>query len=149
MESRDTSDGAQPTPVPPPQIKWAGLSVCVQGLVGIGFAVVLAVRAANASMGLGNTLGEAAYFLLLGGALTAVGACLIVGKRWARTPAIVAQLLLLPVVYSLLGPSKQLAWGIVTGALVISTLLLLISERSRAWSVALHDQHRLPGSSGG
>ncbi|GEL20761.1 hypothetical protein [Pseudonocardia asaccharolytica] len=149
MTSGDTSEGTQAAPVPPPQIKWAGLSVCAQGLVGIGFAVMLALRASSASMGLGSVLGEAAYFLLLGAALTAVGGSLIAGKRWARTPAIVAQLLLLPVVYSLLGPSKQLVWGIITGALVISTFLLLISERSRAWSVMMHDRHRPPGSSGG
>jgi hypothetical protein len=65
------------------------------------------------------------------------GTGLLRGKRWARTPAIVAQLLLLPVVYSLIGPSQQLVLGILAGLVVIGTFLLLISEPSRTWSMDL------------
>jgi hypothetical protein len=61
----------------------------------------------------------------------------VTGRRWARTPAIVTQLLLLPVVYSLIGPSRQLVLGIVAGAFVVTTFMLLISERSREWSMGL------------
>ena len=70
-------------------------------------------------------------------ALLAVGVGLLVGRRWARTPAIVTQLLLLPVVYSLVGESRQLVLGIITGVYVAATFLLLISERSRGWSMGL------------
>jgi hypothetical protein len=59
---------------------------------------------------------------------------LAAGRRWARTPAIVLQLLLLPVVYTLLGPNHQLFFGLLSGAVVITALLLLITERSRRWS---------------
>ena len=45
------------------------------------------------------------------------------------------QLLLLPVVYSLIGPSGQLLLGLLTGAVVFAAFMLLISERSRAWSM--------------
>ena len=62
-------------------------------------------------------------------------AILVTGRRWARTPAIVTQLLLLPVVYSLIGPSRQLLLGLLTGAVVFTAFMLLISERSRAWSM--------------
>ena len=69
------------------------------------------------------------------------------GRRWARTPAIVTQLLLLPVVYSLIGPSRQLLLGLLTGVVVFAAFMLLISERSRAWSMGL-DLPRRRGESG-
>ena len=81
-------------------------------------------------------LGEVGYFVLIGLALSFVGAALSTGRRGARTPAIVTQLLLLPVVYSLIGPSRQLVLGVAAGIYVVATFLLLISERSREWASA-------------
>jgi hypothetical protein len=81
-------------------------------------------------------LGEVGYFAVIGIALAFIGAALATGRRGARTPAIVTQLLLLPVVYSLIGPSRQVVLGIVAGLYVVATFLLLISERSRAWATA-------------
>ncbi len=122
---------------PPPPVRAAGALVAVQGLIATGFAVALVIRASAAELPVGFVLGEAGYYALIGVALIAVGAGLVMGRRWARTPAIVTQLLLLPVVYSLIGPSKQLVLGIVTGVYVVTTFLLLISERSREWSMGL------------
>jgi hypothetical protein len=121
---------------PPPQVRLAGVLVGLQGLLGLGFAVALAVRAFAAPQP-GDVLGQAGYFLVVGAALVAVGVGLLAGRRWARTPAIVTQLLLLPVVYTLLGPSRQLVLGIVAGVVVAGTFLLLISEASRTWSMGL------------
>jgi hypothetical protein len=126
---------------PPHQVRIAGALVGLQGLLGLGFAVGLAVRAFAAARP-GDVVGEAAYFLIIGAALVAVGVGLVGGRRWARTPAIVTQLLLLPVVYTLLGPSRQLVLGIVAGVFVAGTFLLLISEPARAWSMGLD----LPGT---
>ncbi|WP_250557196.1 hypothetical protein [Pseudonocardia lacus] len=120
---------------PPWQIRVAGVTVGGEGLLGIGFAVALAIRSTSSPAGVGAVLGEAGYFTLIGAALVFVGFGLVTGRRWARTPAIVTQLLLLPVVYSLIGPSRQLAMGIVTGVVVAATFMLLISERSREWSM--------------
>lgn len=122
---------------PPPQVRLAGVLVAAQGALALVFAVVLALRAASADLPVDFVLGESAYFAVIGLALGAVGVGLVVGRRWARTPAIVTQLLLLPVVYSLIGPSRQLVLGIVTGVFVVVTFLLLISERSRGWSMGL------------
>ena len=121
---------------PPPQVRLAGALVGVQGLVALGFAVTLVVGAFGAERA-GDLLGQAAYFVIIGVALVAVGGGLFAGKRWARTPAIVTQLLLLPVVYTLLGPSRQLVAGLVAGVYVAGTFMLLISERSRVWSMGL------------
>jgi hypothetical protein len=41
------------------------------------------------------------------------------------------------VVYSLIGPSRQLVLGIVCGVVVFVAFMLLISERSREWSMGL------------
>ncbi|WP_300019232.1 hypothetical protein [Pseudonocardia sp.] len=122
---------------PPPQVRLAGVLVAVQGLLGLGFAVALLLRAGSAALPASSVLGESALFVVLGGAVAATGAALVAGRRWARTPAIVAQLLLLPVVYSLIGPSRQLLLGIVAGLFVVATFMLLISERSRVWSMGL------------
>ena len=122
---------------PPPQVRAAGVVVALQGLLALGFTVLLVVRASSASLPVSFVLGEAGYFLVVGLALLAVGVGLVTGRRWARTPAIVTQLLLLPVVYSLIGPSRQLVLGIVAGVVVAGTFLLLISERSREWSMGL------------
>ena len=119
--------------------------VGIEGLLGLGFAVALVVRALTVE-GTGllvrDIVGEAAYFTLIGAALGAVGLGLVAGRRWARTPAIVTQLLLLPVVYTLLGPSRQLLLGIVAGVFVAGTFLLLIGEASKAWAMGIDDLRR-------
>lgn len=120
----------------------AGGLVGTQGLLALGFAVALVVRALTVEgpgLPVRDIMGEAAYFVLVGAALVAVGLGLVAGRRWARTPAIVTQLLLLPVVYTLIGPSRQLLLGIVAGLFVAGTFLLLISEASRNWSMGLDD----------
>lgn len=120
----------------------AGVLVAVQALLAIGFAVVIGVQATELALPVSAVLGETAYFLVIGLALLGVGIGLGLGRRGARTPAIVTQLLLLPVVYSLIGPSQQLVAGIVAGVYVIATFLLLISEPSRAWSMGLEERPR-------
>ncbi|TCK20592.1 hypothetical protein [Pseudonocardia endophytica] len=120
----------------PQNVRVAGALVALQGAVGAAFGAVFGARALAASgPAVGYGLAEAAFFLLIGAAVAAVGAALVRGHRGVRTPAIVVQLLLLPVVYSLIGPSRQLVWGIVTGLVVILTFLLLISDQSRRWSM--------------
>jgi hypothetical protein len=131
----------------PSQVRLAGVLVGTQGLIGLGFAVALVVRAVtveDTGLLVRDIVGEAGYFVLIGAALVAVGLGLVAGRRWARTPAIVTQLLLLPVVYTLIGPSRQLLLGIVAGVFVAGTFLLLISEASRAWSMGLDDAARGP-----
>lgn len=116
-------------------VRAAGALVGLETLAAAAFAVVLALRATATQLGTGAVVGEAVFFLLVAVALGAVAAGLVTGRRWARTPAIVTQLLLLPVVYSLIGPSQQLVLGLVAGAVVAAAFMLLISERSRAWSM--------------
>ncbi|MHA6617288.1 hypothetical protein [Pseudonocardia sp. DLS-67] len=129
----------------PRQVRLAGVLVGAQGLLGLGFAVALVVRALGAEdtdLLVRDIVGEAGYFVLVGAALIAVGLGLVAGRRWARTPAIVTQLLLLPVVYTLIGPSHQLVLGILAGVYVVCTFLLLISEASRTWAIGMDELRR-------
>jgi len=125
--------------VPPTPVRAAGALVGLEALAAAAFTAVLAARSGAAELGVGAVLAEAGFFLLVAVALGAVAVGLWTGRRWARTPAIVTQLLLLPAVYSLLGPSHQLLIGLVAGAVVVAAFLLLISERSRAWSMGAED----------
>jgi hypothetical protein len=122
---------------PPVQVRLAGLLVGLQALLALGFVVALAVRASSSVLPLGAVVGEAGFFLVVGAALAAVAGGLLTGRRWARTPAMVTQLLLLPVVYTLLGTAGRLLVGIPAAAVVIACFLLLISEPSRVWSMGL------------
>ena len=87
--------------------------VTLQGTVAVGIAIVLVIRGLlghdqTATSGYGT----AAWFAILGGAVLAAGIALITGRRWGRTIAVVAQLLLLPVSWSLLTDSHQPAYGV-------------------------------------
>jgi hypothetical protein len=141
-DDRPASDGSRRPPaadgsrdVPPRPVRLAGALVGLQALGATAFTVVVALRAGEADLGTAAALGEAGFFLIVAVALGAVAWGLLTGRRWARTPAIVTQLLLLPVVYSLIGPSGQLLIGLATGVVVFAAFMLLISEPSRRWSM--------------
>ena len=127
---------------PPAPVRAAGVLVGLQALAAAAFTVALVARAGSAALGVRTVLGEAAFFLVVAVALGAVAAGLLTGRRWARTPALVTQLLLLPVVYSLLGPSRQPLLGLACGVVVFAAFLLLLNERSRAWSMGVDPPQR-------
>ncbi len=148
MARAEDPETARPTPdrgAPPAPVRAAGVLVGLQALAAGAFTVALLVRAGTASAHLGLVLGEAVFFLLVTVALGAVAAGLLTGRRWARTPALVTQLLLLPVVYSLIGPSRQVVPGLVAGAVVFAAFMLLLNERSRLWSMGFDPAGDEPG----
>lgn len=125
----------------PGAVRAAGLLVGVQGAVGVAFAVFLAVEAGAARLGLGAVLGEALMFLLIGAALLGVARGLWRGRFWARTPAIVTQLLLLAFVYSLFRSGQPLI-GSIAGVVVVGTMVLMLSAPARAWAMDLDEARR-------
>lgn len=84
--------------------------------------------------------GTAAWFAILGGAVLAAGIALLLGKRWGRAIAIVAQLLLLPVAWSLLTDSHQLFFGILLGVVVVAALGCLFSGPTSRWMEAQYGE---------
>ncbi|WP_051342899.1 hypothetical protein [Pseudonocardia spinosispora] len=129
---------------PPTQVRAAGVVVGLQGLVGVGFAVSLVARVGDSSLGLVPVLGEAGMFLVMGVVLILVGRGLLRGRFWARSPAVVVQMILLPVAYSLLVPSHQPFIGTVVAVVAAGTLYLLLSGAARTWSQDLDEERRQP-----
>lgn len=124
----------------PPTIRGAGVLVGLQGLTGVGFAVALLVRAFGGASTTGNNIyGEAAYFAVLGAAVVLVGGALVLGRRWARGPSVVVELLLLGVAWYATGPSGRPEIGVPVGVLCIVVLYLLFTARSREWSLGLRE----------
>ena len=119
----------------------AGGLVALEGAVAILVALILLVRAATGhDQSLASGYGTAAWFVVLGGAVLAGGVALLTGRRWGRAIAIVAQVLLLPVVWSLLTDSDQPAWGALLGVVVVATLVLLFSRAANQWMAAQYSE---------
>ncbi|QHE71935.1 putative membrane protein [Rhodococcus sp. WAY2] len=113
----------------------------LEGAVAVGVAVVLVVRGLlGHDQSVSSGYGTAAWFAILGGAVLAAGVALIFGRRWGRAIAIVAQLLLLPVAWSLLTDSHQPVFGVLLGVVVIGALGCLFSSPTSKWMAAEYGQ---------
>lgn len=122
----------QEVAVVPGQVRLAGALVCAQGLLGLGFAVALVVRAAGGAQHPTEVLGEAGYFLLVSTAVLVVGAGLLGGRRWARGPAIVVQLLLLGVAWYTAVPSGRPEFGVPVAVVCLVVGGLLLGQGARS-----------------
>ncbi|NLU81939.1 hypothetical protein [Rhodococcus sp. HNM0569] len=112
----------------------AGALVGLEGAVAVTVAIVLVVRGfAGEDQSVSNGFGTAAWFAILGGAVLAAGIGLYFGRRWGRAIAVVAQLLLLPVAWSLLTDSHQPLWGTLLGIVVVCSLGCLFAPATTRW----------------
>ncbi len=123
-------------PAVPRSVRVAGGLVGLQGLAGVAIAVELLVAAVRGSAGPVPILATAAWLAGFGAILLAVGANLVRGRRGARTPAIVAQLLLLGVCWYAAGPSSQPAYGLPAAAFCVAVLVLLFCPPALRWATA-------------
>jgi hypothetical protein len=121
----------------PPTVRGAGILVGIQGLAGIGFAIALLIRALSGAETIGNLYGEAAYFAIIGAAVVACGVALVLGKRGARAPTTVVEILLLGVAWYAIGPSGRPEYGVPVAALCAVVLFLLYNARAREWALDL------------
>ena len=111
----------------------AAVSLALEGLLGLGYAGVALgqARMSRAVVGVGVAILMATFGLLL--LLVARGVFL--GRRWSRGPAVVAQLILLPIAWSFRGGGTT--WISVTLAvLAIAVLVGVLHPRSTAVFVA-------------
>lgn len=118
----------------PTSVRIAAAVVCLQGVLGVLFAVALVVRATNGAERVADVLGEAGYFAVLGGGVLAVGIALLRGHRWARSPALVVQLLLIGVAWYAAGPSGRPEYGVPIGLVCLAAAGALLTARARAWA---------------
>nr|WP_067810576.1 hypothetical protein [Nocardia beijingensis] len=129
MSDKSAAAGTVPTTV-----RAAGGLVTLEGVVAVGVAIVLVVRGVlGHDQSATSGYGTAAWFGVLGGAVLAAGVGLLVGKRWGRAIAVIAQLLLLPVTWSLLTDSHQPVYGTVLGVVAVAALALLFAPPSTRW----------------
>ncbi|MGN0122297.1 hypothetical protein [Rhodococcus rhodochrous] len=119
----------------PSTVRAAGWLVVLEGVVAMGFAVYSIIRAASGEhdQSVTNGYGFALWLFVLFGGVLAGGIALVRGVRWGRAVAVLAQLLLLPVVWSLLTDSHQPIIGTVLALVVVPTLVLLFSPPTTRW----------------
>ncbi|MGB9278468.1 MAG: hypothetical protein WCB57_00035 [Pseudonocardiaceae bacterium] len=121
-------------PVPPGPVRAAGVLVGLQGLAGVAVVAWLLVAAAHGSTGpvpVGATAAWLAGFAII---LLIVGANLLRGRHGARTPAVVAQLLLLGVCWYAAGPSAQPVYGVPAAVFCVGVLVLLFCPSALRWA---------------
>ncbi|MCS7481652.1 hypothetical protein ACFFQW_15925 [Umezawaea endophytica] len=123
----------------PGAVRVAGVLTALQGLAGIAFAVALVVRAFGGAESTGKVLGEAGYFTVLCAGVLAAGVGLVLGRRWARSPSIVVQLLLLGVAWYMYGPSGQQLIGSLIGIYVVVVIALLFTNPVRRWTLGVDE----------
>lgn len=118
----------------PKTLRWAGLGTAAQGALGLIVAVILVIREmAGHHEDAISGYGTAVWFAVIGGAVLAGGLALTRGRRWGRGISMMAQILLLPVSYTLITGSG-LPWiGVPVAILALALLALLFAPASLAW----------------
>lgn len=122
-----------PQSAAPRALGLAGLVVAVQAAA---LLVAVAVLAAATVLGRTENLGRAGFGVLVGLAaglaMLRIGLGLVRVEGWARAPAVVVQLLLVPVGYTLAFTARQPAYGVPILALCVAELFLLFTPEARA-----------------
>jgi hypothetical protein len=127
-----------PISIPPPRsvvvaaalvlLEAAGLVV----LSGVNLVSGLTVSAAE-GQSVGRTLAQVAYYLVLATALAFCAGGLLRGRRWARTPSLVAQVVVFAIGVWLVAPSGQYVWGPLLVLVGASGAALLLSRPTNGW----------------
>lgn len=139
--SQPDDDARAPRPLDPRDaipapVRLAGWIASAQGLVGVGVAAALVVRAVaghKEETVVISGYGTALWFLILAGALLAAGIGLLRGRRWGRGLVVIAEILLLFVAwYVAVGSHRYLA-GIALAVVCATALVSLFRRDAIAW----------------
>lgn len=126
----EQTNGPGPAPT---TLKAAGGLAALQGLVGVGIAVVLVgVGVTRHGRSVAQGLGTAAWFAVLSVAVAAAGVGLVRSQRWGRAIVVLAQLLQLPVAWYMLR-SHRPELGVPVGLVAVIALILLFAPPSTRW----------------
>ncbi|MGB3698030.1 MAG: hypothetical protein WBA05_11415 [Gordonia sp. (in: high G+C Gram-positive bacteria)] len=129
-----SSDPATSLPSVPSTLRWAGYGTAVQGALGLIVAVILVIReAAGHHEAAISGYGTAVWFAVIGGGVCAGGIALTRGKRWGRALSLMAQILLLPVAYTLITGSGLAVIGVPVAIVALAILALLFAPASLTW----------------
>ncbi len=121
----------------PRTLRIAGALVGIEGTIGVGVAIYLVIRALgghheNFISGYGTAL----WFVLIGGGVLAGGSAIYRGRRWGRAIGVIAQILLIPVAWSLLTDSGLPVLGAPVLAVALVVLGLLFAPVSLQYLAA-------------
>ena len=116
-----------PSGAAPWTVRAAGLGVVAQGLVLIGVAVFFLLS-------VGAVFGVWGFFVLAGGGLAVLGGALVMGRRGARSPVIVMQILLLGVAYYAAVPSARPQVGVPLALVAGAIMAGLLLGPAKAWA---------------
>lgn len=125
---------ADPPPIsipPPPAVKIAGLILALEtiGVVVLATIIVFSRHEADAKW----VLATASYFLLISAFVGAAANGLLRGRRWARSPGLTIQILILAVGFYLAVPSGQVLPGVMLMVLGAGTGAMLIGRQATEW----------------
>lgn len=113
----------------------------LQGVAGGVVCLALVIRAFAGTTDVVTTLGTALWFAVIAAAVTGVGVALWRGRPGARSPAVVAQLVLLGVAWYAAGPSFRPEYGAPGAGYCIVVLLLLFSAPTTRWAYGIEAEH--------
>ncbi len=119
------------TVAPPPQVRAAGWVVLGQAALVMAVATVVILARKDAD--LRWAAATAAYFVVLAVLIGAVGRGLLQGRRWARTPAIVSELIFALVGFYLAVPSGRPLPGAAMILIGVTAAGLLLSRAANDW----------------
>lgn len=118
----------------------AAVLTIAEAAAGLAFVIALVVRSTTAGAGgVGelnstNTLGEAGYFAIISAAVLAAGIGMWQGRFWARTPALLLQVILLGIAWYAMGPSQRPLIGLLIAVPAVAVLWLMFNKQGRLWS---------------
>ncbi|MFR9732109.1 hypothetical protein ACL03H_23030 [Saccharopolyspora sp. MS10] len=130
-----------PPSAPPRTVRVAAVLTIAEAVAGLAFVAALLVRTTAPDLGGVNTLdrtdtfAEAGYFGLVSLAVLAAGIGMWRGRHWARTPALLLQLILIGIAWYAIGPSGQPLFGFAVGVPAVVVLWLMFGKQGREWSL--------------
>ena len=133
-EFGDPHSAAPPISIPPPRsVVVAAALVLLEGVGLLALAVATLVSGLTENIAIGRTLAQFAYYIVLAALLVLCASAVLRGRRWGRTPCLVAQVVLVLIGVWMVAPSGQYGWGITLIALGGVTAYLLVNKPASAW----------------
>jgi hypothetical protein len=123
-----------PISIPPPRsVAVAGVLVLVEAAGLIVLAVTTVISGLSTGGSLGRTVAQGGYYVLLAGLLALCATAVLRGRRWGRTPCLLAQLIAIGVGIYLALPSGRVVLGVLLIAFAGATGYLLINRIATDW----------------
>jgi drug/metabolite transporter superfamily protein YnfA len=111
----------------------AGILVLLEGVGLLVLAVATLFSGLSEGIAIGRTLAQTGYYVVLALLLAACANGVLRGRRWGRTPCLVAQVVLVLIGVWLIAPSGRYLWGASLIVLAGITGYLLVSRPANAW----------------